>query len=274
VLIGGSLLPDADGVLSFAGTATYLVHHRGFTHSLAGWLPTALAVAIPAWWMGGKRDFGPLLGLALVAVAGHVFLDALNAWGVAPFYPFGFRRWQLDWVFILDLVFTGCCLVAGAGGKLRKSPAIARAGLCTLAAWIAFCATAHAVALHRVDTLARERGWTVIRRAAVPNPPFPTRWGGLVRTPEGIQQIWLVLPGTILSEKRWPDPITSDVRRQLEASPDGRAFLVFARYPVAVEEGDRLVLMDAPFRLAPGWPDRRPFALVVEKGRVFFEKDP
>lgn len=88
-----SVFPDADFWLGWMGTATYLLHHRGFTHSLVGWLPTALAVAAPVWWFSGRKNFRVLFLLSAAGVGLHLFCDAVNAFGVMPFYPFSFARY-------------------------------------------------------------------------------------------------------------------------------------------------------------------------------------
>jgi inner membrane protein len=261
-LVLSSLVPDVDGLVALGGTSTYLVHHRGFTHALIGWLPTALAVALPVWRFGGRRDFRPLLGLSLLGVALHVVCDSVNAWGVMPLYPFSMKRWQLDWVFLIDLVFAGCCLAGAALSRWRASVAPARVGLAALAAYVGLCGAAHELAVRRTAREAASLGHPAAVCEAMPMPPCATRWSGIARSDSGTLQVWFDLFGREVQSTLRENPSPDDLRR-LAGSADGRAFLWFARFPVVVRESGRSVFFDARFKLPPGWPDRRSFAIEI-----------
>ena len=105
VLMAGAViaanLPDIDLAYTWITPAPlgYLLHHRGYTHTVAGLL--ALSVALPLvmrLWPAvrglGSRGRGWLWGLVAVNLLGHVALDGLNWYGVHPFYPFN-ARWYL-----------------------------------------------------------------------------------------------------------------------------------------------------------------------------------
>jgi len=132
----------------------------------------------------------------------------------------------------------------------------------------------HAAAVRRVDAIARVRGWTVRSRAAMPMPPLPTRWSGIVVTPEGTRQIWFDLFSGTLDDRFWPGGPSSAEWERVPATRDGRVFLWFARFPVARRSGEALILSDARFHLPAGWPQRHPFDLVVDgKGPRFASAD-
>lgn len=266
-LVLSSVVPDIDGILAVAGKSAYLLEHRGFTHSVIGLIPTALIVAWPLWRFTGKRDFRALAGLACIGVALHIACDAVNAWGTMALYPLSRSRVQLDWVFILDVVFTGIVLVAAAVARWKKSPNVARGGLGALACYVALCGVLHDQACRRVESLARDRGWQAVQVAAIPMPPWAGRWSGLVVEPATIHQVWFDQGRGILAEKTRERPTNEDLLR-LRTSDDGRAFLEFARYPVVEREAARTVFLDARFSLPPGWPQHRPFALIIEGARA------
>jgi inner membrane protein len=142
-MIGGNL-PDADLLWSlpaFTGDALgYIVHHRGHTHTLLGCAVLAVllflgTVAVLRW--RGHRLRAPdarlLGGMALLAVMLHLGMDALNAYGVHPFWPWNNRWYYGDAMFIVEPLYwlavaplffslrtraarwlTGCALVIGS----------------------------------------------------------------------------------------------------------------------------------------------------------------
>ncbi len=102
-------LPDIDLVYTRITPAPlgYLLHHRGYTHTVAGlavfaaacaairflW-PAARALPAAAW-----RAVAALIGINVVA---HLALDAFNSYGVHPFYPFDSGWYYGDAVFIFE----------------------------------------------------------------------------------------------------------------------------------------------------------------------------
>ena len=109
----GANLPDIDVLYTTLSgdRLTYLLHHRGYTHTVV----VALVGAVGLWALGrwalrrraaGAADLadgdGRLLALALVAVASHLALDWTNNYGVHPFWPVS-NRWHYgDAVFIIE----------------------------------------------------------------------------------------------------------------------------------------------------------------------------
>lgn len=149
--------PDLAEVLLRPGTlaphagATYLVFHRGITHSLLGaaveiTLLTGVITLIVrlhsqrsgsatppiAWWWIGA--------CVVAAVASHLYLDWQGSYGLRPFLPWSGRWYYGDWVAIVDPFFWIVPLVTLAWGERRHwtlalvyLPALA--GVTTLVAW-------------------------------------------------------------------------------------------------------------------------------------------
>jgi inner membrane protein len=112
--IGGNT-PDLDLAWSYGSPDRrlgYMLEHRGYTHTVVGCLVlAALLYAGAAWWMR-RRGLSPTrrdrLQLALVAVLGtllHLGMDALNSYGVHPFWPFDNRWFYGDSIFIAEPLF-------------------------------------------------------------------------------------------------------------------------------------------------------------------------
>jgi inner membrane protein len=105
-------LPDADLLSTGVGGdhLSYMLQHRGYTHTvvmaLAGallvWAVSILALRGQGPAVDQSRDRRWLLGLLLASTLSHVLLDWTNSYGVHAFWPFD-NRWQYgDAVFIVE----------------------------------------------------------------------------------------------------------------------------------------------------------------------------
>jgi inner membrane protein len=114
-------LPDGD--LLYSGITLppplgYLLHHRGYTHTVVGCLALACLVGafgfIPAvrerlgadrqrWWI-----------LIVVALLSHITLDWWNSYGVHPFWPFDDRWYYGDAINIFEPLLWVMLGVVGA----------------------------------------------------------------------------------------------------------------------------------------------------------------
>lgn len=107
--VAAANLPDIDLVYTWITPAPlgYLLHHRGHTHTLAGLgILFLLGAAALRGWPAARNALsnwrGRMWGLVAINLAGHVSLDALNSYGVHPFYPFNARWYYGDAVFIFE----------------------------------------------------------------------------------------------------------------------------------------------------------------------------
>ena len=96
-LVVGSNLPDADLLYSSVGGGplTYVLQHRGYTHTLVG----ALCGAALLWfacllWLRYRHLRATAVEQTWIAAAGvtgvllHLAMDYTNSYGVHPFWPF------------------------------------------------------------------------------------------------------------------------------------------------------------------------------------------
>jgi inner membrane protein len=113
--IGGNL-PDIDLVLTSSAFAPdkigYLLHHRGHTHTVLGCVALAfLLYAAAEGWARYRRlsltgkDRALLLGMSMFGVLLHLAMDALNSYGVHPYWPFHNEWLYGDSVFIIEPLY-------------------------------------------------------------------------------------------------------------------------------------------------------------------------
>jgi len=105
-------LPDADLFYTGIGAEplAYMLHHRGYTHTVVIALLGAVLLwgaALLLWrWRGAtaptRDDRRWLLGLLLVSAMSHLVLDWTNSYGLHPFWPFDDRWFYGDSVFIVE----------------------------------------------------------------------------------------------------------------------------------------------------------------------------
>ena len=145
--VGGNL-PDLDLLYSYRGVPhstqaklSYVLQHRGYTHTLLGCLLLALALyAAVEWWLRRRhlvptlRDRLELASMSLFGTFLHLGMDFLNSYGVHPFWPMA-NGWHYgDSVFIVEPLYWAAAapLAFAAGSRVtRVLVALALvAGLC------------------------------------------------------------------------------------------------------------------------------------------------
>ena len=114
-MIGGNL-PDIDLLWSYSTTPgdnlAYILEHRGYTHTLLGCAALALLLYVAAVLLLRWRKHRPglpehllLAGFAMLSVLLHLAMDALNSYGVHPFWPFNNKWYYGDAVFIVEPLY-------------------------------------------------------------------------------------------------------------------------------------------------------------------------
>ena len=132
--------PDLDFVAGFAGPVSYLVNHRGVTHSL---------ILLPLWalalsWLLAKivrepRGWRALYGITAMAIGAHIAGDLITSYGTMILAPFSDWRAAIGTTFIIDLWFSGI-IVAGLMASIvayrSRWPAVV--ALAVLAGYVGF----------------------------------------------------------------------------------------------------------------------------------------
>src|SRR5688500_3496206 len=102
-------LTDVDVAYSWITPAPigYLLHHRGHTHTVLGIAVLALLLGVTYRFLPAVRKMNAVGHLRFwlliaIALASHLALDALNSYGVHPFYPVDNTWYFGDALFILE----------------------------------------------------------------------------------------------------------------------------------------------------------------------------
>jgi membrane-bound metal-dependent hydrolase YbcI (DUF457 family) len=140
-----------------------------------------------------------------------------------------------------------------------------RLGFAAALAYIAFAAYLHHDALRRVDEFAAQLHLEARSRGALPFPPSPWHWDGLVLTPRGVYETRMDLsaasdgidPAT-LNYSFYPDSPPNRYIDAAERLHEVQAVLWFARFPVTRfhREGSDAVVEISDLRFAQVRPDR------------------
>ena len=178
------LAADLDVFIPTGGDPTVgWIWHRGFTHALA-FIPIGAAVCwglfilLPAW----RRHWKSTALACLAAYATHAPLDALTSYGTQLFWPFTDYRVALDWMPIIDPVWTLTMLVLVAIAAIRKSWKPAAVALVFAFTYFGFGAWQHARAVWAIEALADRRGHTIERLRVTPSPAALSLWRGVYVT--------------------------------------------------------------------------------------------
>ncbi|MFA9218537.1 MAG: metal-dependent hydrolase [Sphingomonadaceae bacterium] len=184
LLLGCALannFPDLDLLLMHGLPAplSYLMYHRGHTHTALLALPQALLLLALLWlcWPAArallKASAAARLGLALTVPTGlalHLLMDYTNSYGVHPFYPFDGRWLYGDMVFIVEPLFwaaIGVPLALIVRWRWLRVMLLAGLGLvllaCTLRGYLGW------PSLAGLTLLALSVGWTQRRADAGPH---------------------------------------------------------------------------------------------------------
>ena len=286
-----AVVPDLD-FLMISNRIEYLRDHRSWTHSFLVLPFLALAIALLARLFARRTSLVKLWLFAAVGIASHIVFDWATSFGTMFWTPVSRSRHSLDWLFIIDPIFTGItlgtlilCLVFRT-----RSRRIAWAGSGLLASYVAICAVLHARALaiwRRLDAPP-----ATARVSALPQFLSPFRWMGLSETDDEIHLAFFDIGPFARGVEnpqpptRWKDVVQSlsdfypppdrariqrygkpASSRLLEAArhlPDWQVYMDFARFPLETvypdaDGGATIILQDLrflPFFTGPWEPDQ------------------
>lgn len=102
----GSILPDVDNVSRLWGIEAYIVHHRGMTHSILFALGISFIFALLFRKPSGLSSFFKLFLVSFMGLISHIYMDLVTSYGTQILLPFTNKRFSLDWVFIVDPLYT------------------------------------------------------------------------------------------------------------------------------------------------------------------------
>lgn len=102
-------IPDIDFVASFWNdTPSYLLAHRGFTHSILFDVLITIAFALLAEHYHRQHRIGYRQWIFFfgIQITVHLFIDLFNAYGIGLLEPFSHTRFSLNALFVADPFFS------------------------------------------------------------------------------------------------------------------------------------------------------------------------
>jgi inner membrane protein len=278
-LLIGANIPDVDGILYWLNRPVdALGFRRGWTHgilAMAVW-PFVLTGIMLAWDRWARRRGHPervpavpraLLLLSFVSVLTHPLLDLCNTYGVRLLMPFSGHWFHGDTLFIVD---PWMWLALGLGylvaRELRRRGAArpdwpARAALALAGTYIVLMAASNLVARDIVRRAAAAEGGAPVGRLMVSPLPLDPFRRNVVIARDGTYEMgsfdWLHRPhyrreGPLV--QRYTGADAPAARAAAAATPTGRIFLGWARFPVfevlSSAAGYEVLLADARYTLS------------------------
>lgn len=259
-LVAG-VFPDVD-LFFTTSRLQYLREHRSWSHSFV-YLPLfALGFALVTRAIFRRARLGVLCLFAAIGLGSHILFDWITSFGTMFFVPFTRERYSLDWVFILDPLFTGIAFLALVCSLIWRSRGrrIAAIGAGILALYILLCAALHAKALATWRQMDRPPPGSIV--AALPQFLSPFRWLGLSqrtgevhvaffdigpfaraapvdpRPPQRLTQVFSSLSDFYPSPERarirvFHQPPETRLLSECRRQSDVAIYLAFARFPLA-----------------------------------------
>ena len=257
VLVGCVLaaeIPDLDYLWPADNSVLHsLKAHRGFTHSLLAVPLVALVATALTKLMFRRAPAVTVFVWSLPAVLfAHLLADAWTGWGTRLALPFSDARVTLDWMMVVDPLFT-LPLLVGALWGVRKRTLIRRAVLTGAA--VACCYLAVRVAI-RADLTARvQRAYPSAETVHVfPSWLGPTAWRYVAVFPEryAVGRIHAFsVPQEQANHRRAAGDGSSPLTR---SNATVREALAWARFPLVTERprlpsGVQLSIADLRYHL-------------------------
>ena len=175
--------PDLDILIPTLGDPTAgWVWHRGPTHSVAWWFFGGPLAALPfLLFKRLRKHWKAVVGAATVGVATHAPLDALTSYGTQMLWPFADSRIALDWMPIIDPLWTLPFVLLVVLAVWRKSTAVSSVAVGLSLTYIGFGAFQHSRALAALEQIAAQRGQTFEHPRAMPAPGALAVWHGIYK---------------------------------------------------------------------------------------------
>lgn len=147
---GAAIVPDLDILIyplinlngSEAGPFGRTVYHRGLSHSLLMVPVLALAVTFIWWWfrrvLKNHASFKLLYGCIFVALLSHPLLDWCTSYGTQLLAPLSSRRFALDAMPIIDIIYTPILIMTLAICYALRRSKIGTAKTTLIVGWVGF----------------------------------------------------------------------------------------------------------------------------------------
>lgn len=194
----GGMVADLDiFIRSFSDPTVGWVFHRHFTHSLFfipfGGLIAAIPFLLMSRFRQQRRD---VILASIIGYATHAPLDMFTSYGTQLFWPFTDLRVALDWVAIVDPVYTIPLWIGVLWTARARDPKFARIALLLTTLYIVgFGAWQHHRGIEMQARMAEARGHRIEHARVMPAPGWLLLWrstylaGGRLHA-DGIRTPW------------------------------------------------------------------------------------
>ncbi|MBI4051397.1 MAG: metal-dependent hydrolase, partial [Elusimicrobia bacterium] len=124
-----------------------------------------------------------IFGLCFLGMGVHVFFDLLNSYGVVLLYPFSLMRFELAWVFIIDLALWTILLAPLPLSRIRGMDLerLSRIALVSAGIYVALCGAARVRAAHVLDKIVQDQKIQTDFSYVFPEAFGPHRFRGVLR---------------------------------------------------------------------------------------------
>ncbi len=247
------MAPDLDVLIRSPDDALLFIdYHRHFTHAIP-FAPVGALIVAGALWplMRNRLGFIQLYVFCFLGYLSHGILDAFTSYGTHLSWPFSDHRAALNWISVIDPLFTLPVLLLLGFGIWRK-----RAGFSAIAAiWAAMYLALGGWQHHRAEQAVEQWALTnhITAKRIVAKPSFANLvlWRGLIDDGERFQALAVRLPpfgkATLFpGEQVAALPIHTAAPRDSRLARDLSRFKQFSdgwvfRYPPLEDGGDQFV---------------------------------
>ncbi len=141
--------------------------------------------------------------MSCVGIAGHIFFDLLNSFGVVLFYPLSVKRYEFACVFIIDLILLALLIapfaVAPIIGRWKMGnfqERVWRISMSLVLFYVVFCFAARGRAQNILSRVILENNMNPDFQYVFPEALGPHRFKGVVKEKENIQLYQIELFGS------------------------------------------------------------------------------
>jgi inner membrane protein len=190
------MAPDLDVLIRSPNDALLFIdYHRHFTHAIPFAPVGALIVAAALWPLMRKHlGFAQLYLFCFLGYLSHGILDAFTSYGTYLSWPFSNDRAALNWISVIDPLFTLPLLLLLGISIWRKAYAFSLSASVWALMYLAFGGWQHHRAEQAVEQWAQNQNIQALRLVAKPSFANLILWRGLIDDGEHFHSIALRLP--------------------------------------------------------------------------------
>jgi membrane-bound metal-dependent hydrolase YbcI (DUF457 family) len=257
VLIAGTVA-DVDALSALAGPSTYLSWHHTYTHSIVASLATGGILGVAYLLLSRKSSpaafaRGTFFGTIVLAGFLHLAMDACQAGGITPLWPFSGHRLSADWLagvdpWIITILIAAVLLPElarmvsdeiGARSKGPRGRVGAVVGFILVVLYVGARAELHANVLATIEARSY-RDESPRRAAAYPESFSLFTWRAIVETDRALHEFTVdAAPGASFDPDNGTTlfkPESSPILERAQIADAAKKFLGISSFPKASVE--------------------------------------